>query len=249
MKTVKTTLTLIALLIASVSYAQNSLYNKYSSSPHVSATYISKAMLEMQPNVNTMGDIYLGKISGQMEGVYILQTSENSVRTSLQNDIDKYIKQEKYELLMEQKKSPGNTSAYYIKRKNKEEIKELIMITDRSARTSSGTEKSARLKFVLLVGNMTVKDIQQIIMFGDAQIPMLQMSTYLADAGDVTRSALEGLKSLDFSNFQFPVVDLKDFNFQDFDLKDFKMPEINLNIDSIGDVMKKRIQDWQDKQN
>ncbi len=225
MKTVRITLILAALLINTISYAQNNLYNKYSSSPHVSATYISKAMLEMQPNVNTMSEIYLGKISGQMEGVYILQTSESGTRANLLNDINKYIKQEKYELLMEQKKAPGNTSAYYIKRKNKEEVKELVMTTDRNN----------RLKFVLLVGNMTVKDIQQIIMFGSAQIQSIQPG-YLADGLHLDISALKDFKDFKFNEFNF-----KEFNFNDLNLSDMKHK-----FDSLKVFSKKHAKEYTD---
>ncbi len=172
MKTTKTILALVFLLISSVSYAQNSLYNKYSSMSNVSATYISKAMLEMQPTMY-MDQIYISSISKQLDNVYILQTSDQSIRTTMQDDIDKYIKQGKFELLMEKKTSQDNASSFYIKRKNKEEIKEVVMVT--TTRSTRAKDKPVQLKFVLLVGDMTIKDIQRLTL-GNMSVSFVQSS-------------------------------------------------------------------------
>lgn len=173
MKSIRSLLFLATVLLSTTVYAQNSLYEKFSRIQNVSAVYISKAMLGMQPHLSAMGQVNISKVAGQLDGVYILNTSAPNVQVELEKDIDKYIKQGKHELLMEQKGTPGYSSAFYIKRKNNDIIKELIMITERTSTYSVGTSSNLRgtssqrtpttqVKLVILTGAMTLKDIQSI---------------------------------------------------------------------------------------
>lgn len=129
--------------------AQKHLYEKYSEMKNVSSVYISKTMLEMQPNLYTK-DVYIGKVAGKLDAVYILSTMHNDVRKNMKKDVDDFVKKGKYELLMKQQ-GVVSGSSFYVKKKG-EKITELIMITD----------GAAKLNFVHLVGDLTIKDIQRI---------------------------------------------------------------------------------------
>lgn len=130
--------------------SQNSVvYEKYNDMKNVSSVYISKTMLAMDPNLYT-NDLYIGKVAGQLDAVYILSTMSGDIRKNMKKDIDDYIKKGKYELLMKQQGIVAGSS-FYMKKKG-DKVRELIMVTD----------GSAKLSFVHLVGNMTLEDIQQI---------------------------------------------------------------------------------------
>lgn len=135
---------------SAVAMAQNSsVYEKYNEMKNVSSVYISKTMLEMDPNLYT-NDLYIGKVAGQLDAVYILSTMMGDIRKNMKKDIDDYIKKGKYELLMKQQ-GVVSGSSFYMKRKG-DRVRELIMVTD----------GSAKLSFVHLVGSMTLEDIQRI---------------------------------------------------------------------------------------
>lgn len=103
----------------------------------------------MQPDLYTK-DLYIGKVIGQLDAVYVISTMDSNVKKDLRKDIEQFIQKGKYELLMKQK---GNVSrsAFYVKRKG-DKVKELVMITD----------GAAKLKFISLSGDLTLKDIQNI---------------------------------------------------------------------------------------
>lgn len=150
MKTKKITLSILVLLFCLIGNAQNSLFDKYGDLHNVSSVYISKTMIEMNPNLYTK-DVFIGKVAGQLDAVYIISTMDNGIKKDLRKDIDEFIKKGKYELLMKQK-GVVSRSAFYVKRKGTDQVRELIMITD----------GAATLKFVSLIGDLTLKDIQKI---------------------------------------------------------------------------------------
>ena len=152
MKASKMILTGMLLLFSLFCQAQKNLFNKYDDLKGVSSVYISKAMIEANPNLFTK-DVYIGKVSGQLNSVQVLSTMENNVKKDLRKDLHSLVQSSKYELLMKQK---GNVSSseFYISRKG-DKVKELIMIID----------GAATLKFVYLEGEMTLKDIQNIMKY------------------------------------------------------------------------------------
>lgn len=95
--------------------AQKNIFNTYNDMKGVSSVYISKAMIEMNPNLFTK-DIYIGKVSGKLESVQIVSTMDNNIKKDLRKDLRTLVQSSKYELLMKQK---GNVSSseFYINRK------------------------------------------------------------------------------------------------------------------------------------
>ena len=69
----------------------------------------------------------------------------------MRRDIESVVRAQKYELLMKQK-GIVSRMAFYVKRKG-ETVQDLIMVVD----------GAATLKYVRLVGDMTIKDIQNIM--------------------------------------------------------------------------------------
>lgn len=148
-------LTGILLILPLFCQAQKNLFNKYNDLKGVSSVYISRAMIETNPNLFTK-DVYIGKVSGQLNSVQVLSTREENIKKDLRKDLRSLVQASRYELLMKQK---GNVSSseFYISRKG-DKVKELIMIID----------GAATLKFVYLEGEMTLKDIQRIMMYQDS---------------------------------------------------------------------------------
>ena len=175
MKLNKILLAGVLLMLPLLCQAQKNIFNTYNDMKGVSSVYISKAMIEMNPNLFTK-DIYIGKVSGKLESVQIVSTMDNNIKKDLRKDLRTLVQSSKYELLMKQK---GNVSSseFYINRKG-DKVKELIMIID----------GAANLKFVYLEGEMTLKDIQNIMMY---------QNTSMNVGGNVYRIVDESLKSLE----------------------------------------------------
>lgn len=155
MKANKLILTGMLLLLSLFCQAQKNLFNKYNDLKGVSSVYISKAMIESNPNLFTK-DVYIGKVSGLLNSVQVLSTMDSNVKKELRKDLHALVESSKYELLMKQK-GTVSSSEFYMSRKG-DKVKELIMILD----------GAATLKFVYLEGEMTLKDIQNIMMYQGA---------------------------------------------------------------------------------
>ena len=186
MKLNKILLAGVLLMLPLLCQAQKNIFNTYNDMKGVSSVYISKAMIEMNPNLFTK-DIYIGKVSGKLESVQIVSTMDNNIKKDLRKDLRALVQSSKYELLMKQK---GNVSSseFYINRKG-DKVKELIMIID----------GAANLKFVYLEGEMTLKDIQNIMMYQNTSMNaggnvyrIVDGTLDLADLG-----VLDGLKGLE----------------------------------------------------
>lgn len=82
---------------------KKNLFNKYNDMKGVSSVYISKAMMELNPNL-FMKDLYIGKVAEHLNSVQVLSTHDNKVREEMAKDIRSLVQSSKYELLMKQKK-------------------------------------------------------------------------------------------------------------------------------------------------
>lgn len=176
------------LLLPLLCQAQKNIFNTYNEMKGVSSVYISKAMIDMNPNLFTK-DIYIGKVSGKLNCVQILSTMDGNIKKDMRKDLRSLVQSSKYELLMKQK-GTVSSSEFYINMKG-DKVRELIMIID----------GAANLKFVYLEGEMTLKDIQNIMMYQNTGMNTGGGSDYrtysegfeLADIGN----ALEGLRGLE----------------------------------------------------
>lgn len=171
------------LLLPLLCQAQKNLFNKYGDMKGVSSVYISKAMIETNPNLFTK-DVYIGKVSGQLNSVQILSTMDSNVKKDMRKDLHSLVQASKYELLMKQK-GTVSSSEFYISRKG-DKVKELIMIID----------GAATLKFVYLEGDMTLKDIQNIMMYQNTSWNSGGVDIY--QIPDINWAEIERLKNRDW---------------------------------------------------
>lgn len=184
MKNIRLLLVSMLLIFPLLGQAQQELFKKYSDMKNVSSVYISKAMLDMNPSLFTE-DIYIGKAASQLNSVQIISTMDNKIKPEMLKDIRAKIKSSHYELLMKQK-GTVSSSEFYVSRKG-DKVKELVMVIN----------GAASLKFVYLEGEMTTKDVQNILLYqntGEYTVPS-------------RRFQLDALQAMDI---QVPNIDLKD---------------------------------------
>ncbi len=195
MKTMKFILACLLLLLPLFSQAQKNLFNKYNDMKGVSSVYISKTMMELNPNL-FMKDLYIGKVAERLNSVQVFSTRDDKVKAEMLKDIRSLVQSAKYELLMKQKGTVSGSEVYVSRKGSK--IKELIMVTD----------GAASLKFVYMEGDMTSDDIKKLMLYqntgmntGSDMYHILDGSYNLADAN--IWDSLKGLGSLkDLSKLQ-----------------------------------------------
>lgn len=110
----------IAVLFSVASYAQDGrrIYNRYSDMDGVSAVYVSSAMFRLvgklpEMSVGEAGSVDFSKIVSSLNGLYLLNTESPSVSADLKKDVEKFVKNGTYEMLMEVK-DDGETVRIYI---------------------------------------------------------------------------------------------------------------------------------------
>lgn len=198
MKAMRLILVSLLLLVPLFSQAQKNLFSKYDDMKGVSSVYISKTMMELNPNL-FMKDLYIGKVAERLNSVQVLSTRDNKIREELAKDIRSLVQSSKYELLMKQKGTVSGSEIYVNRKGNK--VKELIMITD----------GAASLKFVYMEGDMTPDDIKKLMLYQNSSmnshfntLNLFDGNLNMADANNWTDikaleglTGLEGLKSLD----------------------------------------------------
>lgn len=113
MKKLYAILALLTLSLTALAQGGRQLYSKYSDLPGMEAVYISPAMFRMIgkiPDVELGGeDINFSSIIKSMTGFYILSTKNSKDASALLDDVNKFIKAGKYELLMEAKDDGDST--------------------------------------------------------------------------------------------------------------------------------------------
>lgn len=184
MKTLKMILTALLLVLPLCSQAQKNLFEKYGDMSNVSSVYISRAMIESNSSLFTK-DVYIAKVSGQLNSVQVLSTMDESIKKQMRKDIRALVQSSKYELLMKQK-GVVVSSEFYMYRKG-EKVKELIMIRD----------DAATLKFVYLEGDMTLNDIKRIMMYQDTSWMDCHDAEIIGAGSLAALSFLEQLPQLD----------------------------------------------------
>lgn len=144
------TLFCLPILVAAQS---NSLFERYRNKEMVNSVYISKAMMEMSPEL-FKEDPIIGGIVGKLNVVKILSTRILDITQDIRKDFNKLVSQSQYELLIQQKENNNySITEIYIER-NGNKIKNLLMLV---------IERMSDLKYICLQGDLTLKDIRKII--------------------------------------------------------------------------------------
>lgn len=100
---------ILLFLCPFLSFAQNgkSIYQKYSDAEDVSAVYISPAMFRLIGKIPDLevndSDVNLAPVVRSLTGMYILNSENQTINANLRNDVDRFIRGGRYELLMEAK--------------------------------------------------------------------------------------------------------------------------------------------------
>ena len=116
MKKIYSILVLITLSLTALAQGGREIYSKYSDLPGMEAVYISPAMFRMIGKIPDVElgdeDINFSSIIKSMTGFYILSTENSKDAAALLDDVNKFIKAGKYELLMEAKDDGEATRMY-----------------------------------------------------------------------------------------------------------------------------------------
>lgn len=151
-------LILAAMLLTTISsFAQDgkSIYQKYSDSENISAVYVSPAMFKLigkLPDIELNdGDVNFYPIIKSLTGLYIISSSNANINAQLYADVDKFIKNGKYELLMEAKDSGESVKMYIVG--NDTNVSSFVMIARDGEQTS----------FICIDGNMNRTDLEKLL--------------------------------------------------------------------------------------
>lgn len=140
---------LIAFLCCSaIGFSQNKLFDKYADMDDVSSVYISKAMFQMMPTIESTG-LSLANMQGKIESLQILRTQNKAKKEQMNREFRSLVGKQHEELM---RVKDGKTKANFYILKKGDRINELIMIADTEADFS----------VIQLLGNFTLKDIQEI---------------------------------------------------------------------------------------
>ena len=147
MKT-KNILLILFLCCTSICFAQNKLFDKYSEIDNVTSVYISKAMFQMMPKIETNG-LNLMNLKGKIESLQVLTTENNSIKEKMRDDFKKLISKDHQELM---RVKDGKTRAtFYVKQKG-DLISEMIMLAD----------TDSDYVVIRITGKFTLEDIQEV---------------------------------------------------------------------------------------
>jgi len=136
----KNIIIIIASMLVSVSaFAQNgkAIYQKYSDEKGVDAVYISPAMFKMIGNLPMTiedNDIDIASIVKSLSGFYLLSVENPSVAEKVSADVSKYVKSNKFELMMEAKDDGDKMTIYTASEGNY--ITSLVMVAEEPGETT-----------------------------------------------------------------------------------------------------------------
>ena len=151
MKQINHVIGLILLLISMITVpvmAQQELFDKFADRDGVTSVYISKAMFQMMSGIET-ASLNLANMKGKVESLQVLATEKPELKEEIRKAFQPLIGKQHEELM---RVKSDKTKANFYMRKKGDLIQELIMLAD------TGDEFAV----VQLLGNFTLKDIQEI---------------------------------------------------------------------------------------
>lgn len=134
--------------------AQNkAFFEKLENEDKVTVVYISKAMLKFAPKIDT-GKANIGGLISKLEQMEIYSSDDESLTKRMKVDINKYINNNTYEVLMKIKDEKDNINFLVSKNNgNKNQVREFIMTIFQ--------EKECTI--IRVLGTFTAEDIQKIV--------------------------------------------------------------------------------------
>jgi hypothetical protein len=141
-------LLLIALFYTSLAFSQKALFDKFADMDQVQSVYISKAMFQMMPNIETNG-LNLMNMKGKVESLQILNTNDKERADMMRKEFFGLVNKQHEELM---RVKDGKTNATFYAKQKGDLISELVMLAN--------TERG--FSVIQLLGNFTLQDIQDI---------------------------------------------------------------------------------------
>ena len=150
---------LLAFAVSIVSSAaQNSkkkIYSEYSGKPGVSAVYISPAMFKLMKTVPDIEinsqEVNFSRFIRTLEGMYILNTSDQDIASRLAKDVESELRYGKHELLMEAIEENQTTRIYIVQ--NDSIVSDLILLSRDGHSTS----------YISITGEMPLDELSKMI--------------------------------------------------------------------------------------
>ena len=150
---------LFAFAVSMVSSAaQNSkkkIYSEYSGKPGVSAVYISPAMFKLMKTVPDIEinsqEVNFSRFIRTLEGMYILNTSDQDIASRLAKDVESELRYGKHELLMEAIEENQTTRIYIVQ--NDSIVSDLILLSRDGHSTS----------YISITGEMPLDELSKMI--------------------------------------------------------------------------------------
>jgi len=140
---------IFCLFFTSAGFAQNKLFEKYADMDDVTSVYISKAMFQMMPKIESIG-INLVNMTGKIESLQLVKTEKKDKIVQMKKYFSQLVTNHHQEV-MRIKDDEKRINFYSIMQGDL--IKELIMLV----------ENKDSFIAILLVGNFALKDIQEIV--------------------------------------------------------------------------------------
>jgi len=147
MKT-KHILIIICLFCTNIIFAQNKLFEKYADMDDVTSVYISKAMFQMMPKIGNVG-VNLMNMKGKIESLQLVTTEKPEKITQMKKEFSQLVTTRHQELM---RVKDGKSRVNFYSDMQGDRIKELLMLI----------ESDDNFTAILLNGNFTLKDIQEI---------------------------------------------------------------------------------------
>ncbi len=138
----------VCLLCATTGFSQNKLFDKYAEMDNVTSVYISKAMFQMMPTIETAG-LNLMNMKGKVEALQIVTTERQDQIPEMRKEFSQLVNKQHQELM---RVRDGKTKATFYADMKGDQIKDLLMLAD--------TDSS--FVVIQLIGNFTLKDVQEI---------------------------------------------------------------------------------------
>jgi len=142
-------LVVLCLFCTSMGFTQNKLFDKYADMDNVTSVHISKTMLKMMPKIETAG-VNLMNLKGKVESLVLVSTENKNKKKQMKKDFSKSVTSRRLQELMRVKDNNRRVSFYSDSQDDR--IKELLMLI----------ENNTAFMAILLVGDFTLKDIQEI---------------------------------------------------------------------------------------